>query len=149
MKAGIVRLMLLTALLGAVSVATADTGEQVFAQHCAVCHQAEAQGMAGLAPPLKGSQWIRFARQREYIPGVPMVGMFGSLALENGTFTGAMPTQNRLSDEEIAAVINYLFKQVNHIEDWVDVSTIEIAELRKNPPTVAKLRALRKQALEK
>lgn len=129
--------------------AAADLGMQVFQNNCAVCHQAEAQGMVGLAPPLKGTQWAKLNAVRQYVPGVLLVGMHGVLNLDDGTFNGVMPPKNALSDEEIAAVSNYLFSAVNAQENWQPIPATDITALRLNPPSVANLRVLRKQVIAK
>lgn len=125
----------------------ADLGETIFQNNCAVCHQPQAQGMAGLAPPLKSGQWAKLAAARSYVPGVLLAGMNGSLPLENGNFIGVMPTQNRLSDDEIAAVSNYLFMSVNGQAGWQPLTAAEVAALRSSTPAVGALRAQRKQAV--
>jgi nitrite reductase (NO-forming) len=146
---------LLLGTLTAITVVTAsaasaaESGEKVFMTNCAACHQAQAQGMAGLAPPLKNSHWSKYAGIRSYVPGVLLAGMNGSLAMESGNFVGVMPPQNRLSDDEIAAVTNYLFAEVNQVAGWKSITAAEVATLRKNTPAVSALKALRKTALGK
>lgn len=139
----------LAALLacGAGLAGAANLGEQVFQANCAVCHQPRAEGMAGLAPPLKSGQWASLATVRGYVPGVLLGGMNGSLQLESGKFIGVMPPQNRLGDEEIAAVVNYLFAGVNGQDDWQALTPAEVGALRANPLPLAAVRALRKQAV--
>lgn len=132
---------------GAAAADDVPAGEKLFQSSCAMCHQAQAQGMPGLAPPLTGSHWSKLARARNYVPGVLLAGMNGSLALDGATFTGVMPTQNRLGDDEIAALANYLFIGVNGQAGWQPLTAAEVAALRKDNPGVAGLRAMRKGAL--
>lgn len=132
---------------GAVPAGAADLGEQVFQANCAVCHQPQAQGMPGLAPPLKSGQWAALAGVRDYVPSVLLGGMNGSLQLEGGKFMGVMPPMNRLADEQIAAVVNYLFAAVNGQDGWRPLTPAEVGALRENPAPLAALRALRKQAV--
>lgn len=145
---GMAALALLMATAGG-NAAAADSGEKIFQNSCAMCHQAQAQGMPGLAPPLKGSQWSKFAAARTYVPGVLLAGMNGSLPMESGNFVGVMPPQNRLSDDDIASVVNYLFGDVNAVAGWKAISSAEIATLRQATPAVSALKAQRKQALAK
>jgi mono/diheme cytochrome c family protein len=127
--------------------ASQSAGRALFAANCALCHQAEAQGAAGVAPPLKGAHWSRLAGVRHYVPGVLLVGMHGKLSLEADSFVGVMPAQNRLSDLEVASVTNYLLAGVNGQAGWIGVDASEVAAWRAAPPSVAQLRAARKQAL--
>jgi mono/diheme cytochrome c family protein len=141
-------ILLLGALL-ALPAAAEELGKQVFQNNCAMCHQADAQGTPGLAPPLKGAQWAGLAAVRTYVPGVLLAGMNGQISLDSGNFIGVMPPQNRLSDEEIAAVSNYLVSGINAQADWKPLAASEVAGLRQSTPSVASLRALRKQGLGK
>ncbi|MES2259352.1 MAG: cytochrome c [Pseudomonadota bacterium] len=124
-------------------------GEQVYRSSCAMCHQAEGQGAAGLAPPLKGKQWERLAAAGAYVPGVLLAGMHGPIVTDEGTFVGVMPTQNRLSDDEIAAVSAYLVRDINGRQGAPLATAAEVAAWRARPASVAELRAMRKQALAK
>ncbi|WP_413671693.1 cytochrome c [Massilia cellulosiltytica] len=124
-------------------------GADVFRAACAMCHQAEAQGAAGLAPPLKGSYWDKLAKTGTYVPGVLLAGMHGQITTDEGPFNGVMPTQNRLADSEIAALSNYLVQDVNGVKSVPAVTADEVAKLRAKTPSVSELRALRKQALAK
>jgi len=124
-------------------------GADIYRNSCAMCHQDQAQGAAGVAPPLKGSYWARLARVPAYVPGVLLAGMHGPITTDEGPFNGMMPTQNRLGDAEIAAVAAYLVRDVNGHADAVTASAADVAALRAKPASVAELRALRKQALGK
>jgi mono/diheme cytochrome c family protein len=139
----------MTLMVCAISAHAAADGEQLFKSICALCHGPQAQGTPGLAPPIKTEQWSRFADARHYVPSVMLAGMNGQLITDAGPFVGVMPPQNRLTDEEIAAVANYLLMSINGHPDWKPLTSEEVAVLRANTPTVANLRALRKQALGK
>lgn len=136
-------------ILGSAAHAQEVNGRDVFKAACAMCHQAEAQGAAGVAPPLKGSYWNRLAAIPTYVPGVLLVGLHGPIVTDEGTFNGIMPPQNRLSDREIAAVANFLLQDVNGQSAATAVTVDSVAALRAAPPAVTALRALRKQALAK
>lgn len=141
--------VLLAALAGSAAHAQEVKGADVYRAACAMCHQAEQQGAAGLAPPLKGSYWDKLAKARVYVPGVLLAGMHGPITTDEGPFVGVMPTQNRLSDAEIAAVTNFLVKDVNGQASVPAVEPAEVAQLRAKPAAVAELRTLRKQSVAK
>jgi mono/diheme cytochrome c family protein len=141
----------LALLLAGVSGANAQQadGAGVYKANCAMCHQDQGQGAAGLAPPLKGSYWDKLAKAHVYVPGVLLAGMHGPITTDEGPFTGVMPTQNRLSDGEIAAVSTFLVRELAGQRDAQPVEAAEVARLRAKPATVAELRTLRKQSLAK
>ena len=88
----------------------ASAGAEVFADHCAVCHGAKAEGIPGSFPPL-GSQIEAFAAMpagRDYLVMVLFAGLIGSVNVAGSPYVGAMPPQNMLSEAEVAAVLNYL-----------------------------------------
>jgi mono/diheme cytochrome c family protein len=124
-------------------------GQKVYQSSCAMCHQDQGQGAAGVAPALKGSQWLKLGQQRGYAPGVLLAGMHGAISTDEGMFVGVMPTQNRLSDEEIAAVAGYVVRSLNGQQAGADVTPADVAAWRAKPASVAELRVLRKQALAK
>jgi mono/diheme cytochrome c family protein len=141
----------LSAMVLATGHATAQDvkGADIYRNSCAMCHQDQAQGAAGVAPPLKGSYWVKLAKVQAYVPGVLLAGMHGPITTDEGPFNGVMPTQNRLSDGEIAALTAYLVKDVNGQATAATASAADVASLRAKPSTVAELRAMRKQALAK
>jgi mono/diheme cytochrome c family protein len=136
-------------LLAAPARADEVLGQKVYQSSCAMCHQDQGQGAAGVAPALKGSQWLKLGQQRGYAPGVLLAGMHGAISTDEGTFIGVMPTQNRLSDEEIAAVAGYVVRALNGQQGAAEVTPGDVAAMRAKPASVAELRALRKQALAK
>ncbi|WP_338759347.1 cytochrome c [Massilia sp. METH4] len=122
-------------------------GAQLYQSSCAMCHQSEGQGAPSLAPPLKGPMMARLVKARAYVPGVLLAGMHGPLITDDGPFNGVMPTQNRLSDDEIAAVSSHLAQDFNGLKEQAAVTAAEVAALRAKLVKVAELRTLRKQTL--
>ncbi|WP_338847158.1 cytochrome c oxidase subunit II [Massilia sp. W12] len=68
-------------------------GEQVYAQNCAACHQANGKGAPGAFPALDGSPMVVGGKDAQI-----------KMVLEG---KGAMPAWKALSDTELAAVITY------------------------------------------
>ena len=89
--------------------AAAPTGQQVF-QRCAVCHQANGQGVPGSFPPLAGSEWATAANAALPIR-VVLHGLQGAVTVKGQKFNGAMPaygTMQPMSDSDVAAVLTYV-----------------------------------------
>jgi cytochrome c oxidase cbb3-type subunit 2 len=78
----------------------------IFTTHCAGCHGPEGQGIPGAFPPLKGDSVVNDRDPTTHVRTV-LFGLQGKTV--NGvSYIGAMPAwAEQLSDEEIAAVINY------------------------------------------
>lgn len=73
---------------------------------CQGCHQATGTGQPGLIPPLAGSDWVLGGTER--ITRVVLRGLMGPVIVKGATFNNVMPTQQTLSDSELAAVLTYV-----------------------------------------
>lgn len=84
-------------------------GAQVYAANCASCHQADGSGLPGAFPPVAGHAARLVAEQgRDYLPLVMLYGLQGEIEVDGQTYAGVMPAWANLSDEELAAVTNYV-----------------------------------------
>ncbi|MEJ6001220.1 c-type cytochrome [Paucibacter soli] len=102
-------LLLLVAAQAALAQGGGPEGAALFAQHCATCHQADASGTVGLAPPLKGAHWARLGADRAYLPTVLLHGLSGPIQVGGQRFVGSMPAFGaQLDDASLAAVANHL-----------------------------------------
>jgi mono/diheme cytochrome c family protein len=123
----------------------APAGADVFLGHCAVCHGAKAEGIPGSFPPL-GAQIKAFAAMpagRDYLVMAVSTGLIGSVAVAGGSYTGAMPPQNMLSDAELAAVLNYLASGLGKGKSGTGVfEAAEVTAVRARHPGVTGASAL-------
>jgi mono/diheme cytochrome c family protein len=84
----------------------ASSGQALYLTYCSACHQANGEGMAGVFPPLRGSAVVNKADARKHID-IVLGGLQGARA-SGVTYTNPMPAFGAtLSDEEIAAIIDY------------------------------------------
>jgi mono/diheme cytochrome c family protein len=146
MKAALHSVWLATLL--ASSAMAAPDGGALFAQHCAVCHQADASGVAGLAPSLKGEHWAKLGTDRSYLPTVVLKGLFGPIQFGagqgfNGNMPGFAPT---LDDDAIAAVASHVLAlQGSDKAKAYSADEIKAARQRSGSPTQS--RQMRSQLL--
>ena len=95
-------------------------GATVYNANCVACHQANGQGLAGAFPPLDGSEWV-LADTR--IPAQILVhGVQGEMVVMGNTYAGVMPAMAHLSDEELAAVLNYIRNSWSNTGSEVDAA---------------------------
>jgi len=141
---------LLSALILALAggMAQAADGKAIYDGNCAACHQPDGAGAVGLAPPLAGTLGKRVGTPvgRQYVPAVVVTGMAGKLVSKGITYTGIMPSWAQFSDEELAAVVNYVLSQFNAAElpAGHQPYTAEVfAKLRANKPSGQELKAWR------
>lgn len=123
-----------TAYLALVAIAlapaafAADTaaGKAVFDRTCAACHTPTGEGIAGVFPPLKQSDYFKKATPAQLLKIVGN-GLTGPVTVNGQTINSAMPPQN-LSDEEAAAVLNYVSIGLNGGK--AIVAPAQVAKLR-------------------
>lgn len=85
----------------------AADGAQLYSANCVACHQATGLGLAGVFPPLAGSEWV-LGRERVAI-NILLHGVSGKLTVKDTAYNGQMPPfKDKLNDAEIAAVLSYV-----------------------------------------
>ena len=96
---------LLIVVMAPLAAAQEDLGEDVDGRNCVGCHQPDGEGLTGNFPPLAGNANVQDAA---YVEDVIRNGKQGELVVNGVTYNGVMPAFGQLSDEEIAAVIDYV-----------------------------------------
>jgi mono/diheme cytochrome c family protein len=85
----------------------AADGAQIFASRCASCHQTTGAGLAGVFPPLAGSEFAN--SDASTVARILLLGINGAITVKGATYNGLMPAfGHQLSDAEIAAVASYV-----------------------------------------
>lgn len=112
-----------------------DLGESTYA-NCMGCHQATGMGIPPVFPPLAGHLPNIAAKEggREYLINILLFGLQGEISVLGETYNGAMPSWTSLSDEQIAAVVNYQLHSWGNDaflpEDFAIILPEEVAALR-------------------
>ncbi|MFT5686936.1 MAG: mono/diheme cytochrome c family protein [Myxococcota bacterium] len=124
--------------------ATARTGEQVYAQVCIACHQANGEGLPGAFPPLVASDWAVGDPERPI--KIILSGLQGPIEVKGTTYNSIMTPQGSiLSDVEIANVLTYVRSTWGNAADAVtaeQVTAVRTATADRTAPwTVAELNA--------
>lgn len=123
--------------------ASFERGRGVFTTICAGCHQLSGEGLASMAPPLRGSDWVLGDPERT--ARIVLGGLNGPIEVRGTTWSMDMPAVVA-SDEDIAGVLTYLRREWGHGADPVDVEFVRRVRAktaaRKQPWTAAELEAL-------
>ena len=85
----------------------AEHGGKLYEQHCAQCHGAQGQGVAGAYPPLAGNRAVTMASTANLVHAVRSGGFAPSTAGNPRPF-GMPPFVLVLSDADIAAVLTHI-----------------------------------------
>ena len=89
-------------------------GKKNYELVCATCHQATGLGVAGVYPPLAGSEWVNGSEER--MIRIVLHGLKGPVKVKGVDYgTAAMPVFGKVagsgynwSDDKIAAVLTYV-----------------------------------------
>ena len=139
-------LLAAAALLPALPGVAAAGGASLFAENCVACHQAGGIGTPGLAPPLV-SETLKKAGsvQRDYVALVIMHGLSGPIKVKGQLFVSAMPPRGDFSDDDVAALANYVEADLNGLtaEKFNPLAGGDVTLLRKTTVDHKTLRDMR------
>lgn len=117
---------------------------ETFYMRCAGCHGTDGAGLAGLAPPLSGVEWV--TGPAEWLGRIILQGMAGPLLVDGKEWNGVMPAHGHiadLDDETLAGLMTYLRRSWGNMATSVsvaDAAAIRAASQdRKRPWTVTDL----------
>lgn len=85
-------------------------GQAVYDRTCAGCHMPQGTGLPGAFPPLAGHVPTLAAAEggRDYLVRVVLFGLQGPITAGGQSYGGVMPPWSSLSDDEVAAVLEYV-----------------------------------------
>jgi len=122
-----------------------ERGRQFFAMICAGCHQSSGQGMAGMAPSLRGSPWL--LGDPTTAARIVLQGLEGPIVVDGATWDLSMPAVVG-SDSELADVLTYVRREWGHSADPLTsefVKGVRAADkARQKPWTATELDAQRR-----
>lgn len=80
-------------------------GQQVYNQHCKICHQADGSGVYGVFPPLTPNKYIE---DKQQFITLMLRGMTGKIKIDGVEYNNIMVPHDHLSNQELADVISYV-----------------------------------------
>ena len=103
-----------------------EFGERVYTANCVACHQADGEGIPVAFPPLAGADFLNADKDRAISALVN--GLDGIITVNGNTFNGVMPAL-RLSDDDVANVMTYVYSQWGN--SGLDVLPSEVGPVRR------------------
>jgi len=85
---------------------TDAAGQELYQKNCGACHQANGKGLAGVFPPLAGSDYI--ASDKSKLMKVTLNGLQGAVTVNGVEYNSIMPAMSYLSDDELATILTYV-----------------------------------------
>lgn len=123
-----------------------EHGRAFFANLCASCHQSSGQGLEGMGPPLRGSEWVQ--GDPTTLGRILLNGLSGPIEVRGNTWDLEMPAVVG-TDEDLAGALTYVRREWGHGADPVTPEEIKAirAQLRGRTRmfTAGELKALAKQ----
>ncbi|MGF1678924.1 MAG: c-type cytochrome [Candidatus Methylacidiphilales bacterium] len=82
-------------------------GKRIYQANCQACHMATGNGVAGLNPPLAGSEWV--LENEERLVALILGGLQGPIVVKGNTYNNVMVGwKQTLNDKQIASVTTYI-----------------------------------------
>lgn len=81
-------------------------GMNIYQTQCKNCHAEKGEGLGGLVPPLKQSDFLK--KNKSQLACIVQNGLKDTISVNGKTYASQMPAQTQLTPIEIAEVITYV-----------------------------------------
>ncbi|HTH47198.1 MAG TPA: PVC-type heme-binding CxxCH protein [Candidatus Limnocylindria bacterium] len=99
-------------------------GKVLYTTICGTCHQPHGNGQAGLAPPLRDSEWVLGSEQR--LARIVLHGLRDEVSVKGVNYQLNMPAlAEALTDEQIADALTYVRHEWEHNATPVKAATVK------------------------
>jgi mono/diheme cytochrome c family protein len=129
------------------------SGFEVYAANCAICHQPDGAGVAGVYPPLKESvgRYVQVCTGRACLVRVLSYGLSGTISVGSLAYSGFMQAWPQLGDADVADLLNHVLEKLNarslpaHFQPF---TAEEVKKLRGSAHSVADFQGERETPLK-
>ena len=84
-------------------------GQVLYKTHCANCHQENGQGLAGLYPPIMGSDYLK--KNKESVLCSMRNGLQDTIVVNGKTYHQPMPANTQLQALDVAEIATYIYNE--------------------------------------
>jgi glucose/arabinose dehydrogenase/mono/diheme cytochrome c family protein len=98
-------------------------GQRVYRISCLPCHQSDGNGVPGMHPPLRDTEWVTGDTER--LIRIVLEGMEGEIAVHGETYNTVMPPQRHLNPQQVADVLTFVRKSFGNDASEVTVEEVE------------------------
>lgn len=103
---------------------------KLYRQHCGTCHQFDGSGVPGMYPPLRDNPTV--TGNKEELITMVLAGISGPIEEKNEIYSGEMPPQDYLTDEEISKILSFVRAEFNDSHDPVMVFEVKAVRIILN-----------------
>jgi cytochrome c551 len=97
-------------------------GQVLYKTHCANCHQENGQGLAGLYPPIMGSDYLK---NKELILCSMRNGLQDTIVVNGKTYHQPMPANTQLQALDVAEIATYIYNEWGNEKVITDVKSVQ------------------------
>ena len=106
-------------------------GQVLYKTHCANCHQENGQGLAGLYPPIMGSDYL--TKNKESVLCSMRNGLQDTIIVNGKSYHQPMPANTQLQALDVAEIATYIYNEWGNEKVITDVKTVgKVLEECKN-----------------
>lgn len=103
-------------------------GKTLYQSYCSNCHMDDGEGLKGLIPPLTDNEYL--ISRADIIPCSIKYGTEDTLFIGGSEYNERMPPLLKLTDTQITAIMNYIYRDMNSLDKVF--SQIEIRQALNN-----------------
>jgi len=98
-------------------------GQALYKSHCANCHQDNGQGLAGLYPPIAGSNFLK--DNKNLILCSMRYGLKDTIVVNGKTYHQPMPANTQLQALDVAEIATYMYNEWGNEKIITDVKSVQ------------------------
>ena len=97
-------------------------GQVLYKTHCANCHQENGQGLAGLYPPIMGSDYL--TKNKESVLCSMRNGLQDTIIVNGKSYHQPMPANTQLQALDVAEIATYIYNEWGNEKVITDVKMV-------------------------
>ena len=97
-------------------------GQVLYKMHCANCHQENGQGLAGLYPPIMGSDYL--IKNKESVLCSMRNGLQDTIVVNGKSYHQPMPANTQLQALDVAEIATYIYNEWGNEKVITDVKMV-------------------------
>jgi cytochrome c551 len=98
-------------------------GQVLYKTHCANCHQENGQGLAGLYPPIAGSDFLK--NNKDLVLCSMRNGLKDTIVVNGKTYHQPMPVNTQLQALDVAEIATYIYNEWGNEKVITDVKSVQ------------------------